>query len=452
MNAITRRDLMACSGLLGGAALGGCKLRAQDTYTAAAGGQLGAGGQPMSLPAIAALARRIGGGEPLALIDLAAVDHNCEILLDWSRQTGIAWRPAYKTLQAAGLLAYVVSKLDQPRVMIHHLRNLPDALQVLPADTDFMLGYPPTVGELAAYLQGAYAPLDAPHRLRINIDSLPLLEALLAQLDQSRRPRPLELVLELDSGGPRGGLQPGAELARLIERLLPVRRQVSIGGLLCYDVLAAADANAATRLLAAQTAQGQLDRARRQLQEQAAHLLPAGGLISNGPGSANYRNWTGSVAANEFSAGSAILFANYLDNYDDGSLRKAMYLCAPVLRLPERLLAGLPLDPADLGMQLTFIKAGGWPTGNNPTLSKLVYPAGLREAPPYGRGANSSGMLLSPPGSLALGDYVIETAQQVMEGQNYFGALVAVREERVLAHWASVPRWGGAMDRGGHEA
>jgi D-serine deaminase-like pyridoxal phosphate-dependent protein len=66
----------------------------------------------MSLPFVAAVARRVGQGEPVAIVDLAAVDNNCNVLLQWSRQQGIAWRPAYKTIQAPGLLAYVVAKLD----------------------------------------------------------------------------------------------------------------------------------------------------------------------------------------------------------------------------------------------------------------------------------------------------------------------------------------------------
>ena len=38
-------------------------------------------------------------------------------------------------------------------------------------------------------------------------------------------------------------------------------------------------------------------------------------LLRNGPGSSNYPNWAGTSAANEFSAGSAVLFADYLDSY-----------------------------------------------------------------------------------------------------------------------------------------
>jgi len=117
----------------------------------------------------------------VAIVDLASVDHNCERLIAFSRQNKIAWRPAYKTLRSPELLGYVVSKLDRPRVMIHHLRDLPQALPRVPAGTDFLMGYPPTLGELEHYLGTPPALGERRHTLRINVDSIALLRAL-AQL------------------------------------------------------------------------------------------------------------------------------------------------------------------------------------------------------------------------------------------------------------------------------
>lgn len=98
----------------------------------------------MPLGTVAAVSKRIGNGEPVAIVDLAAVDHNCHRLIAWSVANGIAWRPACKTLRSPELLAYVLGKLDRPRVMIHHLRDLSQALPHVPAGTDFLMGYPPT--------------------------------------------------------------------------------------------------------------------------------------------------------------------------------------------------------------------------------------------------------------------------------------------------------------------
>jgi D-serine deaminase-like pyridoxal phosphate-dependent protein len=405
---------------------------------------LGTGGVPMELATVARLAKQIGRGEPVAIVDLAAVDQNCEALLGFSRDSGIAWRPAFKTLEAADLLAYVVSKLDRPRVMIHHLRTLPQGLARLPAGTDFLMGYPPTLGELEAYLSTTPARDERPHTLRINVDSLELLHALDALSKRSARPLPLEVVLEIEDF--RGGVVPGEELSAALQVFRAARDRLHLGALLCYDTLAAAEGEPDWRATAARYAQGRIRDAKAQIAAEAADIVDVAKLIVNGPGSANFRNWTGTATANEFSAGSAVLFANYLDGagYDTTGLHKALYLCAPVLRLPAHTLGGVPAAIPD-GLQLALIKAGGWPTGNNPTLSKLVHPPGLQESSVagvgYGRGANSSGMILAPTGSLQLGDYVVETCQQVMEGQDYFGALQAAREGTVRAGWQTLTRW-----------
>jgi D-serine deaminase-like pyridoxal phosphate-dependent protein len=400
----------------------------------------------MEPPAVAALAKQVGKGEPVAIVDLAAVDRNCDVLLSFSRQTGMAWRPAFKTLESPDLLAYVVAKLDRPRAMIHHLRTLPQALERVPSGTDFLMGYPPTLGELEAYVT-TKPRRERRHKLRINVDSLALLRALDAFSKRSVRRLPLDIVLEIEDF--RGGIVPGEELAEALRILRAARGRIRLGALLCYDTLAAANGDQTWRKAAALNAQRRIAEARAQIGEQAGDFVDVAGLIVNGPGSAGYRNWAGSDAANEFSAGSAILFANYLDSgYDTEGLHKALYLCSPVLRLPAHTVGGLPAGvPAELpaSMQLALIKAGGWPTGNNPTLSKIVHPEGVQESSVagigYGRGANSSGMILAPSGSLELGDYVVETCQQVMEGQDYFGALQAAREGRVRAVWPTLTRW-----------
>jgi hypothetical protein len=223
-----------------------------------------------------------------------------------------------------------------------------------------------------------------------------------------------------------------------------------LGAMLCYDTLAVVDGDAVARKLAALLAQNRIREAKAQIAAEAADIVDVRRLIVNGPGSANYTNWSATNTASEFSAGSAVLYANYLDKgYDTAGLHKALYLCSPVLRLPAHTALGLP-GRIPGAMQLALIKAGGWPTGNNPTLSAMVYPPGLQESSVlgigYGRGANSSGMILAPTGSLALGDYVVETCQQVMEGQDYFGALQVVREGRVRAVWPTLSRWSGGRE------
>jgi hypothetical protein len=220
-----------------------------------------------------------------------------------------------------------------------------------------------------------------------------------------------------------------------------------LSALLCYDALAAATSDVAARKSAARFAQRNLTLAYESVIAQAHDLVDLTSFARNGPGSSNYPNWAGTKAANEFSAGSSVLFADYLDPYDISAGRaKGLYLCAPVLRLPKNAVLGTSPLPIPAGTELVYVKSGGWPTGNGATLSKLVYPKGLQEEPIYGRGSNASGLILPGTGELALGDYVVETAQQVIEGQDYFGGLYAVRQGRVRALWPTVSRWVGKRE------
>ncbi len=407
----------------------------------------GSGGTPMQLAAVAALAKRIGDGEPVAIVDLAAVDRNSRRLRTWSTRNQIAWRPAYKTLRSPELLAYVLGKLERPRVMIHHLRDLAQALHHVPVGTDFLMGYPPTLGELAHYMRSAPPRGERRHTLRINVDSIQLLRAVDELSKHSPRALPIDVVLEIYNGIPRGGFDPGTELTEALKLLRSAHGRLRLGALLCYDALASAASDPPTRKTAAQFAQRNLTEAYRSVVAQVHDLVDLKAFVRNGPGSSNYPNWAGSTAANEFSAGSAVLFADYLDPYDiSAGLAKGLYLCAPVLRLPKnRFLDKGPISIPP-GTEPVYIKSGGWPTGNNPTLSKLVYPSGLLEGPLYGRGSNASGLILARRGQLRPGDYVVETAQQVMEGQDYFGALYAARDGKVRGLWPTVSRWVGQRE------
>lgn len=253
---VSRRRVLSAAGVATvGAAVG---TAVGVTPAAGASAELGHGGAPMEPAAVARLARDVGRGEPLAVVDLAAMDRNIEVLRTWSATSGITWRPAFKTLQSVGLLAYVVSTLDSPRVMIHHLRNLAPAMSALPVGTDFLMGYPPSVGELERYVTTRPRRGEPRHLLRICIDSPRLLDQFVAIARRSARPLPLDVALEIDNGGPRGGFAPGAELSQALRVLRGERKRLRLGALLCYDALAAGESDPAWRLAAAKHAQNQL--------------------------------------------------------------------------------------------------------------------------------------------------------------------------------------------------
>ena len=70
---------------------------------------IGAGGKPMSLAQLARLACSHGGGYPVRLLDLAAVDQNTAVVLRFARAQGWSVRPALKSFRSPGLTSYLLS-------------------------------------------------------------------------------------------------------------------------------------------------------------------------------------------------------------------------------------------------------------------------------------------------------------------------------------------------------
>ena len=210
----------------------------------------------------------------------------------------------------------MLAKLDRPRVMIHHLRDLPQALPHVPPGTDFLMGYPPTLGELRHYLRSRPARGEPRHKLRINVDGIELLRALDRLSKHTPRKLPIDVVLEIYNGIPRGGFDPGAELTEALKVLRAARGRLRLSALLCYDALAAGASDDPTRQDRSQVRAGQ---PRTGLPDHRPPGARPGRSEDVRPKRARILQlpyWGGTTAANEFSAGSAVLFANYLDPYD----------------------------------------------------------------------------------------------------------------------------------------
>ncbi len=410
-----------------GAGLAGCS--AADSSSPATG----MGGLPTSLEQLAELARQEGRGQPLVMCDLAAVDQNTAVLLNWSRENGFALRPALKSFQSPELCAYILQALPEPRGMVFHLGTVDEMLQAAPPDTDLLMGYPPTVGELEQYLIKGRPRLGPRQRLRILIDSVALAERTAELARATELPLPLDVALEFDSGMGRGGVDSAAELTALIRVLEQNRGLLQLGAVLCYDGHATLNGNALYRQLVAQTAQDRYAGFLAQLAAEGGHLYDEDTLIRNGPGSSNYRNWAGSDVANEISPGSAFMFAGYLGAFDNEGLAPAITQASPLMRITGDH-PSVPLTQDTLpGAQEeeVIIKAGPWPG------SDFAHPPGMRQDELSGGGF----ALVAPKGALALGDYVLMRPQQSGDGIDPFGALLAIREGHVVARWRTFARW-----------
>jgi D-serine deaminase-like pyridoxal phosphate-dependent protein len=434
---LDRRAFLAAGALAAGGAaalpLGGATGDAEAT-TGRRPPPLGAGGRPMALPALARLARARGGGQPVLLLDLAALDRNTKVVMDFARAQRWSVRPALKCFRSPRLIAYLLERLPAPRGLVFNLAEVDAIVAAAPPGTDLMGGYPPTVGELAAYL--AERPRRRRrHRVRILVDSVPLLGELARLARRTPRRLPLEVALELDVGMGRGGVDVGdAEEMRACLRILRRNRsRLRLTAVLGYDGHATLTGEPEYRRLVATRAQAAYRAHLANLERFGSDLYDARRLVRNGPASSNYRNWGGGPA-NEISPGSAFLFAGYLkDPFDNDGLAPALAQCGSV----RRITSGHPSVPFTGEVAPGYVEEEIVVQGVGAP-SELVHPPGVREDTLSGGGSS----LVVPRGAVALGDYVIYRPEQTEEGIMRFGSMLAVREGRVLRRWPVQPRPG----------
>ncbi|HEV3229104.1 MAG TPA: alanine racemase [Solirubrobacteraceae bacterium] len=400
---------------------------------------LGHGGAPTDNVTLARLAREHGAGEPLMFADLAAVDSNSLVITSFARANRWAVRPALKAFQSPRFCAYVLGLLPEPRGLIFHLRQVDQVLTAAPPGTDLLTGYPPTRGELRAFL-GRRAPSgQPPHRLRILVSSVDLLQEFADLARTTPRPLPLEVGLEFDSGEGRGGFHKPADISAALALLRSARDRLRLTAVLCYDGHATLNGDQHYRQGVATQARSFYAGYLQQLEAEGADLFDAATLVRNGPASSNYRNWAGSTECNEISPGSAFSYPGYLDSFDHDGLASALAQCAPVLKVigpyPAVPVTKIPVAPAN-GQEEYFLKGSSWPDGGG-TEPAFIYPNGVNDDQLEGGRA----AVYAPAGSLGPEDYVLCRPNQAGDGIDYFGAVTVVRSGQVLTTWPTFSRW-----------
>jgi D-serine deaminase-like pyridoxal phosphate-dependent protein len=392
---------------------------------------IGTGGSPMSLPDLQKLGREVGEGQAVCLVDLAALDANLKVVLATARERGMVVRPALKTMPCAQLSAYVLQKLPEPRAMVFSLQHARATIPRAPRGTDFMMGYPPTPRELAWHL-GKPLP-KRPHRLRVLVDSVPLLEEFASLARRTRHPLPLEVALEVDVGMGRGGMDSADETKAALKIFRDARDRLRLTALLGYDGHATLTGTGAWRDLVAATAQQRYREHLDVLNADGAGLFDAQTLVKNGPASSNYVKWTDRVA-NECSPGSAFLFAGYLGDFDHDNLTPAVTLAAPVFKITSDS-PSLPYTQTTLPgstREEILIRTLWW----SDCAPAVAFPGGLESDELSGGGW----AMTAPKGALELGDPVIFRPGQTGEAMVPFGAVHAVREGTVRRVWPVLPR------------
>ena len=451
MEELSRRRFLAATAAAtaaAGAPLAGAPEAAHAARRNRPGPPIGRGGAPTPPDQLAQLARDVANGSPLTFLDLAAFDGNLEIVTGFAAGEGWAVRPALKSFHNTRFIAYTLQRLPEPRGLIFHLRTVDEIMQRAPAGTDLLMGYPPAFGEVAHFLGTRPPRGQRPHRVRILVDSLELLEHV-AQLARSTpRALPVEIALQLESGFHLSGFESAEQLRPALELLRRERDRLRLTAVLCYDGHASElPFGVARRELVVKEAQRRLTGWLEQLRAEAADLHDPGTLVVNGPGSSTYVQWKGSRLITECSPGAALLFHGYItgDGYDNEGLQPTLHHVSPVHRKGT----GIPVlgvqRPIPPGKEEVSCKGGAWPTAAG-TVSDVVFPPGLEADDLSGGRGNNQAHFLAPKGALDRGDYIVFRPKHAGDAVDYFSALVAVREGRVVRIWDSFPRPGARED------
>ena len=442
MEGLRRREFLA-----GGAAVASAAVLPQPAIAelAKAGPgrrpPIGRGGAPTEPAALARVARRLGRGDAVTFLDLAAFDSNFNQIVSFAKAQGWGVRPALKSFQSPGFIGYTLRRLPHPRGMVFHLRVVDPILSEAPRGTDLMMGYPPSPPELAAFLRRRPPRNAPPHRVRILIDSVELLRDLARIAKTSRRPLPIEVALQLESGFYLSGFQAPAELSEALAILRRHSRRLKLTAVMCYDGHAAAQPPQAFRQAVVADTRRRFAAWLAQLAEEGKGLYDPRRLVRNGPASSTYRLWAGAPEPNEISPGAGMLFHGYIteDGHDNAGLKPTLHHAAPVHRLPgpPRVPITGAQQPSD--KESVSCKGGAWPN-NSGSLTAVVYPEGLEEDDLSGGRGNNQSNFLAPKGVLHRGDYIVFRPKHAGDAIDYFGGVAAIRDGRVRRYWPTLPR------------
>ena len=304
------------------------------------------------------------------------------------------------------------------------------------------MGYPPTRGELRAYLGSAPPPHQRPHRLTLLASSVEILQDM-ARAGQDHAAGRCHSTSRSSSTRARAAAAfiIAPEISAAIKLLRKRRRLLRLRAVVCYDGSRdrQPEADSWRQFVAKQSSEflrGYLE----QLHAEGGDLYDPRQLIRNGPGSSNYRNWAGKPEINEISPGSAFVYAGYLAaGFDNEGLSRALTQAAPVLKdvgpYPSTEFTKIPIPP--ITGEEYFLKGSTWPDqgGIQPP---FVYPAGVHDDELEGGRC----MVYAPRGELTTSDYVLCWPNQGGDGIDYFGALSAVRSGRIVDVWPTFTRWG----------
>ena len=392
-------------------------------------------GQPYSeyFKALNEELKRHGPMQPVALIDLDALDHNIEVLAQAIKTSGKHLRLVAKSLPSPDLLRYLSQRLNTQRLMSFHQPFLNQDARLFEKG-DILLGKPLPARAAQIFYQQHRGAFDPAKQLQWLVDTPACISDYLA-LAQGLNTR-IRLNVELDVGLHRGGARTPDELAAMLRIIEANPAHLEFSGLMGYDpfvgmnlpgLLTSADQQLA-KVMARY--QAQVDLLTRHFPK-----LGQSPLTLNTAGSPSYPFHLNERLSSELSVGTALLKPSHYDLPSLAAHRPAVFIATPVLKslgavdIPVLDQASQLLSAWDVNQrQSYFIYGGNW-------LADPYAPAGLKNNALYGRSSNQELLTGSFETALSVGDQVFFRPQQSEAVLLEFGDLWAVRGGKLVERW-----------------
>ncbi|MGX7823713.1 amino acid deaminase/aldolase [Actinokineospora sp. 24-640] len=377
---------------------------------------------------------------PVAVVDLAAFDHNAADLL--RRAAGRPIRVASKSVRCRALLERVLRVPGYRGLMAY---SLPEALWLTRtwagtdlADTDILVAYPSAD---RAGLRALAADDSARRAVSVIVDSLEHLDFITEVIGAGHPP--IRLCLELDvSWRPLPRLHIGARRspvftpaqARALAVEIGRRPGFSLVGVMAYEGQIAGLGDSPSSRPRAAALRWMQKRSGAELTRRRGEAVRAVTAVAplefvNGGGTGSVELTGADPAVTEIAAGSGLIGPALFDDYRSFTPRPALLYAAPVVRRP--------------GPGVATVFAGGYLASGPADRARLprpYLPAGLSLSPMEGAGEVQTPLLGRAADGLAIGDRVWLRHAKAGEPAERFTEYHLVDGDRVTA---TVPTYRG---------
>jgi D-serine deaminase-like pyridoxal phosphate-dependent protein len=379
--------------------------------------------------ALSGALRTAGVFRPALIIDRDRLDANIRTIRA-GLAPGLPLRIVDKSLPSIPLLAHIMAMTGATRIMSFHLPVTLAVLQAFP-DVEVLYGKPLPIGALAAHFAGSGHDdiQDLIQRTVFLIDSLERLSQYAAFAQKSGLT--LRIAFEVDVGMHRGGFSSPKALSHAVA-CVHHEDTLQLEGLMGYEAHIAQ----IPALFGGPKAESL--KVKERLRRFLAVLPEDARRIVNTGGSKTVFDYAIPGAANDISVGSAFLKPSDFDSAVSASLKPAVFIATPVLKVLQTRLPGPALVTRMLQTLGLFPRRGCFLYGGK-WMAEPVHPARMKPNGVWGLSSNQQLMALPDGIDLYPDDFVFFRPTQSEAVLQHFGSLQVYGDGKISDSWPVLP-------------